>query len=1371
MPEYMKRITAIFALLLGVMTAAFAASQPAWYNDVTSISNNGQYYIYSANGSGFMEAGNSSVVVATKTATPSLFTITTGNEGQTYSGTKYVVSYQTHSCGPIGKSNTEGNTLVWTLMDNTYWNIHGKYKFLGTKYAALKYESGGYDAAANVLGQLETQTGAEYQWYLVSQNQYTLHWLIYDFEVLKESINLSSYSSTVHQDIYSALATAMTPTFNVQSSTTAAVQTAYGNLVAAKAAADAYPAQYQTALQAFTDKRTSAQNYTQGTIPTAVYDLLHAYDNLTPDVVTTSIADLNTATTNLDNAIQSADATGTPYLAALDQVTAVRSSDLGDGDLTPVITELNTIVTQLNAALTVSDIATAISALKQVDAITFVNTNFTVGETLANMATAASAQNIAYTSQDLSTVNASMKALKSGTCDIEAYTPGNATYYPFRRIGTVTIGKTLPTVTVTASDITYPATTHTSRLTLTSGSTPGTLSWNEPDVSLAPGTYTGLSVHFTPTNTSVYAEIDVTTTLRVLAPTTYGTATGGCCPGYTYYYPANGQTYSVGTHTVTLTRRNHLGGDSIVTLTVTNYTSYPDKHQYVTICHGQTFLWNCDQLTTSGDYHFTGMTSHGCDSIVTLHLTVLPASTNTFTKTIAIGTPEYWRNFDLSTYSVGDHELRDTLTSSVGCDSVLILNLTVIPKGPDTYGFDSAYVCPGDTAVYLGQKMVRPGAYSFVIPNTVYGDSIITFYVRNYPVYSKRSNRILHQGTNYKWRGRQLSGYDEGSYVIWDSLKSVYGCDSLFYLTLTILPPETQYGDVYYSICPGDTLLYNNTQYTDSGLYSILVPEKSIYRGDSIVRLHLAFYSTFLHNSRSIIYEGQHYTWRGRNLGTYPVGDTWISDTLQTSHGCDSIYRLYLTVNEVPTTYRYDTAYLCDGASMRYFHDTIISTSGDYTFRTTNYLGGDSIIRLHVETHSSFRAERYDTITQGDVIRWRGRELYLRPFDHYLADTFTTVYGCDSIYSLYVHVYPRQYTIIEEMDACQNSYRTWRGMPVPTDSVGFFPEVLTKHFYSGFDADSVYVLNLTVNPSPVTHFYLTWRQGHQKTWYQEHFSTLAPGFYTFTSGRFLHTFYGCDSLEVMHLQVLPTTYGLLDVNLCPGETFNYYGKTYSAEGTYTVVIDNHYCGKDTLGFGPQALQAHGDSIITLNIHRRPTYDLHPEMRAQYGDVFWWRGQRYVLEVGTFIFRDTTKSQYGCDSMTTMTVIVDRAQQTIAWNPDVLSVHVADSILLSAAASSGLPVSFTSSSLFYAYVNEGSWLIGRVEGKATITALQNGDANYYAAPPVQYVFDILEPLPYKDLPSVPDDPSSLSAPVKLLRDGRLYILTPDGLFDALGNKIE
>lgn len=969
----------------------------------------------------------------------------------------------------------------------------------------------------------------------------------------------------------------------------------------------------------------------------------------------------------------------------------------------------------------------------------------------------------------------------SGTYDAEPvlFTPDDQDNYNTVTLSTKLIVLAQPTVSVKASDITYPATTHESHLTLVSGSTPGTLTWTAPNVSLMPGTYPGLSVHFVPTNGNVYAEADVTTTLKVLPPTTYGTATGGCCPGSTYYYPANGQTYPVGgPYTVTLSKRNYLGGDSIVTLTVTQYTAYPDEHVYVTICNGETFIWDCDQLKTSGEYTFSGTTTHGCDSIVTLHLTVLPAITNTESMTIAFGWPSTWRGFDLSTYAIGSHVLKDTLTSSLGCDSVLILNLEVLPKGEDTYGFDSAYVCPGDTAEYMGEKMVVPGSYTFTMPNSIYGDSIITFYLRNYPVYSKKSNRVLHQGTDYKWRGRQLSGYDEGSYVIWDSLRTIHGCDSLFYLTLTILAPETQYEDVYFSICPGDTLLYKDVQYADSGLYNILVPEKSIYRGDSIVRLHLAFYETYLKKSRRIIYEGQNYRWRGRDLSTYPVGDFWESDTLQTIQGCDSIFRLHLTVNEVPTTYRYDTAYLCDGDSMRYYRDTVIFTTGDYTFYTTNYLGGDSIMKLHVETHSSFRTEQYDTIMQGDIFNWRGRELYLRPYDHYLADTFTTIYGCDSIYCLYLHVNPREYQIIEEMEVCQNASRTWRGMPVPTTEAGFFPEVLTKHFYSGYDADSVYVLNLTVNPSPVQHYYMTWRQGHQKTWYQEHFSKLAPGTYTFTSGRFLRTAQGCDSLEVMHVQVLPTTYGVEVADLCPGENFIYYGKTYTNEGTYTITIDNTYCGQDTVISGndtlvfPNAHNAHGDSVITLYVHRRPTYDLHPEKRAEYGDIFWWKGQRYVLEVGTFIFRDTTTSIYGCDSLTTMTVIVDRAKQTITWNPDTLSVHASDSLLLQATASSGLPVTFASSSLFYAYVNEGNWLVGRVEGKATITATQVGNQNYYPAAPVQYIFDILEPLPYDALPAVSDDPSKLSAPVKLLRDGRLYILTPDGhLYDATGHVVE
>ncbi|MBQ9426975.1 MAG: hypothetical protein IJU36_05020 [Paludibacteraceae bacterium] len=1464
----MKRILLTMVTVMLVSAGLFAASEQAWYNDVTTIANDGQYYIYSVNGAGFMEADNGSVITASKTKTPSLFTVTSASNGKAYSGSKYVVAYQTHTCGPIGKSTTEGSTLIWTSMDNgAYWNIHGSYRaWAADRFAALSYD-GGYDASANIIGGMATQTDAKYRWYLISQDQYSRHWLIYDFDVLKEQTNLPSYATTIHQDLYTDLATAMTPTFNVQNTTADAVQAALTALQTAKAAADAYPAQYATALSDFNTARNAAQAYAESEVPAAVYNLLHAYDALTPNVVTTDLSEMQTATSNLNAAVRYAEDTKTVYATCLAKITALEAvTDKGDGDISAITTDITNARRAIDSATTSAEVTAAVATLRQIDNVTAVNTTFRALETLTDVAQAASGLLLTYTSEDLTTVDAALWAIRGGTCVIEAATQGDETYYPFMRRVTVTIAKLDPDVSVTAETITYPATVHSAALT--NIGTPGTAIWQEPDETRLPGTYTGLSVLFTPTDAGVYKEVSTTTTLTVLPPTTYGEVTGGCCPGSSYYY--HGQFYQPGDYTVTL--RNRLGGDSIVTLHVTEYPTYDETYD-VTIYSDQTFLWNCDTYTKAGTYTHTYMTRRGCDSTVTINLTVLPQKTygevlgdictgeyfyfndryysagsyqeilvnhlggdsivtitvtehptfeasfddticsgdsllwdgiyykeaGSFTRhyrtiygcdsavtlnlalrpsysmsesmTIASGWHESWRGKDLSGYASGVYEVYDSLTTVLGCDSVFVLNLTVIAYGPTTYGFDSAYVCPGDNYTYLDSLMTDSGTYVFRLRNSLYGDSIITFNLRYWPTYKKKSNRVIHQGVSYKWRGRQLSGYDEGSYVLWDSLRTVHGCDSLFYCTLTILPPETQYNEVYATICPGDTFYYENRQFTDSGTYELPVPEQSRFRGDSVNRIHLAWYPHYVLDNRRIMYEGQPERWRGRDLSGFPVCDTLLYDSLKTTMGCDSVFRLQLTVQMVPTTFFYDTMLICDSEPFRYCRDTLINSAGDYVFHLVNALGGDSVVSLHVEDHPSYLIEQYDTIMQGTTYHWRNRTYVLRPYDHVFMDSLRSIYGCDSVYCLYLHVNAREYLIVEEMSVCQNSVQTWHGKTLRTDSVGYFPAVERDAYYSGFDADSVYVLNLTVNASPVIDNYLTWKQGHQKTWYLEHFSTLTPGYYTFTSGRFLHTRQGCDSLEVMHLQVLPTTYGAIEVNLCPDSVYNYNGKTYSQAGVYTVIIDNHYCGTDSLGFDSGV---HGDSIITLTVHQRKKYDLHPELHAAYGDTLFWRGVPHRLEVGTFVFRDTTQSVYGCDSLTTLTVFVDRAQQRIAWNPDTLSVHAADSILLRAKASSGLPVSFASSSLFYAYVTDQSWLVGRNLGQVTITAVQNGDRNYYAASPVEYVFEVLEPLPLDGLETVrPDDLDALpegTEPEKFIHNGHLYIRTSEGLFDAAGRKI-
>lgn len=104
-----------------------------------------------------------------------------------------------------------------------------------------------------------------------------------------------------------------------------------------------------------------------------------------------------------------------------------------------------------------------------------------------------------------------------------------------------------------------------------------------------------------------------------------------------------------------------------------------------TICEGDSF----EGYTTTGSYIDTLRTSLGCDSIRTLNLTVLPASRTTLTQTICEGYP-------FLGYSTSGTYI-DTLVAANGCDSIRTLNLTVLPSSRITI---TQTICQGQT--YLG---------------------------------------------------------------------------------------------------------------------------------------------------------------------------------------------------------------------------------------------------------------------------------------------------------------------------------------------------------------------------------------------------------------------------------------------------------------------------------------------------------------------------------------------------------------------------------------------------------------------------------------------------------------------------------------------
>lgn len=157
-------------------------------------------------------------------------------------------------------------------------------------------------------------------------------------------------------------------------------------------------------------------------------------------------------------------------------------------------------------------------------------------------------------------------------------------------------------------------------------------------------------------------------TVTVNLPNT-GVDTQIACGSYTWI---NGVTYTANNNSATYTLTNIYGCDSIVTLNLTinsPNTGIDIQSACVTYTwiNGQTYTTNNNTAT------FTLQNIYGCDSIVTLNLTIF--SPNTGVDVQSSCGPYTWING--VTYSTNNNTATYTLTNISGCDSIVTLNLTI----------------------------------------------------------------------------------------------------------------------------------------------------------------------------------------------------------------------------------------------------------------------------------------------------------------------------------------------------------------------------------------------------------------------------------------------------------------------------------------------------------------------------------------------------------------------------------------------------------------------------------------------------------------------------------------------------------------------
>src|SRR6185295_10988156 len=158
--------------------------------------------------------------------------------------------------------------------------------------------------------------------------------------------------------------------------------------------------------------------------------------------------------------------------------------------------------------------------------------------------------------------------------------------------------------------------------------------------------------------------------------------------------------------------------DSIVT---TNLTVKPKS--YVTldssVCAGDFVIVGTSVYASTGNFSDTLTAANGCDSIVTLHLTVRPVKTNLLSisicqgDSIVVGTSVY-RNTGIYV---------DILTGSNGCDSTVVTNLTV--RNISAVMLNPVR-CLGDSFIVGSSVYILSGTYIDTLVKSNGCDSIVT---------------------------------------------------------------------------------------------------------------------------------------------------------------------------------------------------------------------------------------------------------------------------------------------------------------------------------------------------------------------------------------------------------------------------------------------------------------------------------------------------------------------------------------------------------------------------------------------------------------------------------------------------------------------
>lgn len=523
----------------------------------------------------------------------------------------------------------------------------------------------------------------------------------------------------------------------------------------------------------------------------------------------------------------------------------------------------------------------------------------------------------------------------------------------------------------------------------------------------------------------------------------------------------------VGTFTYIDSLKTKNGCDSVYTLILNIHEMYAITDT-INICNDTFAIW---QDTIYVGTQFTGQlpndsmpvttlapqtnyyvnhtykTIHGCDSIRYLCLNIHPLyNTIDYQKICDNQNPFIW-------------ETQDSYAKSIG----------VIYR--DTITFEPSVLKPDSTKDIIYIDTI------YRTLSSVHGcDSVVQLHLTIYPTYRFVTPARICSNDSIEWRGRFFNGTGADTLVT-DLDTTQYGCDSIYQLDLRKIPA---YENVYpYYLCANhsDTVYH---YYND--------------KKDSIV--------IWIPN-------------------TYPLLEEKKMTFKTKDSGCDSI--IIYKFHYFPVFHEATTHTICSTDTVQIHSDyifTLPTTQKYFDPENETVLSIDTVIR--------------DTI--------------------YSPNTYTNEYGqidtcyCSSTYEATIRIYPA-FKHVDIDTICSNEAYIWHSDTIRNLSVGDYH--YTKTDTSIYGCDSIYELQLHINPIYNNIYYDTICNCDTYIFYGD--TLRYSGLYHDTTQSVLTA---CDSISTLHLIVYDTTLNVVYDTICSPEKYEFLDSTFTEAGSYGFISTN-----------------------------------------------------------------------------------------------------------------------------------------------------------------------------------------------------------------------